>query len=50
MSRITALFVGIAALTVVSTVAEAADGCGRGVVLQRATVRAAGRARLRIRA
>src|SRR6266699_6941771 len=30
MSRITALFVGIAALTVVSTVAEAADGCGRG--------------------
>ena len=31
MSRITALFVGIAALTVVSTVAEAADGCGRGM-------------------
>jgi hypothetical protein len=30
MSRITALFVGIAALTVISTVAEAADGCGRG--------------------
>jgi len=30
MSRITALFVGIAALTVVSTVAEARDGCGRG--------------------
>ena len=30
MSRITALFVGIAALTIVSTVAEAADGCGRG--------------------
>jgi hypothetical protein len=30
MSRITALFVGIAALTVVSTVAEARDGCGSG--------------------
>jgi hypothetical protein len=30
MSRITALFVGIAALAVISTVAEAADGCGRG--------------------
>jgi hypothetical protein len=31
MSRIaTALFAGIAALTVISTVAEAADGCGRG--------------------
>src|SRR5204863_5743961 len=30
MSRITALFVGVAALTVISTVAEAADGCGRG--------------------
>jgi hypothetical protein len=30
MSRITALFVGIAAMTVVSTVAEARDGCGRG--------------------
>src|SRR5262249_5476996 len=30
MSRITALLVGITALTVVSTVAEAADGCGRG--------------------
>jgi hypothetical protein len=30
MNRITALFVGIAALTVISTVAEAADGCGRG--------------------
>jgi hypothetical protein len=30
VSRITALFVGIAALTAVSTVAEAADGCGRG--------------------
>ena len=30
MSRMPALFVGIAALTVVSTVAEAADGCGRG--------------------
>src|SRR5437588_8208765 len=30
MSRTTALFVGIAALTVISTVAEAADGCGRG--------------------
>jgi hypothetical protein len=29
MSRITALFVGIAALAVISTVAEAADGCGR---------------------
>jgi hypothetical protein len=30
MSRITALFVAIAALTVISTVAEAEDGCGRG--------------------
>jgi hypothetical protein len=30
MSRITALLVGIAALTVISTVADAADGCGRG--------------------
>jgi hypothetical protein len=30
MSRITALFVGIAALTVIATVAEAEDGCGRG--------------------
>jgi hypothetical protein len=30
MSRITALCVGVAAFTVVSTVAEAADGCGRG--------------------
>ena len=30
MRRITALFVGVAALTVVATVAEAADGCGRG--------------------
>ena len=30
MNRITALFFGIAALTVISTVAEAADGCGRG--------------------
>ena len=30
MSRITAVFVGIAALTIVSTVAEARDGCGRG--------------------
>jgi hypothetical protein len=30
MNRITALFVGIAALTVISTVAEAEDGCGRG--------------------
>jgi len=30
MSRITALFVGIAALSIISTVAEAADGCGRG--------------------
>jgi len=30
MSPITALCVGVAALTVVSTVAEAADGCGRG--------------------
>jgi len=30
MSRITALFVGIAALAVISTVAEGADGCGRG--------------------
>ena len=30
MSRITALFVGVAALTVISAVAEAEDGCGRG--------------------
>jgi hypothetical protein len=30
MGRITAFLVGIAALTVISTVAEAADGCGRG--------------------
>jgi len=30
MSRVTALFVGFAALTVISTVAEAKDGCGRG--------------------
>jgi hypothetical protein len=30
MSRLTALFVGIAALTVIATVAEAEDGCGRG--------------------
>jgi hypothetical protein len=31
MSRITAaVFVGIAALTIVSTVAEARDGCGSG--------------------
>jgi hypothetical protein len=30
MSRITALLVGVAALAVISTVAEAADGCGRG--------------------
>jgi hypothetical protein len=30
MSRLIALSVGIAALTVVSTVAEARDGCGRG--------------------
>jgi hypothetical protein len=30
MGRITALFVGIVAMTVVSTVAEARDGCGRG--------------------
>jgi hypothetical protein len=31
MSRVTALFVGIAALTVISTVAEARDGCGGGM-------------------
>src|SRR5256885_8808225 len=30
MSRTTALFVGIAALSIISTVTEAADGCGRG--------------------
>jgi hypothetical protein len=30
MSRVAALFVGVAALTVISTVAEAAHGCGRG--------------------
>jgi hypothetical protein len=31
MSRVTALFVGVAALTFISTVAEAAHGCGRGM-------------------
>jgi hypothetical protein len=31
MRKITALFVGIAALGVISTVAEAADGCGSGM-------------------
>jgi len=30
MSRVTALFVGVAALAIISTVAEAEDGCGRG--------------------
>jgi hypothetical protein len=30
MSRIIVLFAGVAALTVISTVAEAAQGCGRG--------------------
>jgi len=30
MSRVTALFVGVAAFAVISTVAEAAQGCGRG--------------------
>jgi hypothetical protein len=30
MSRMTALFVGIAVLATTSVVAEAADGCGRG--------------------
>ena len=30
MGRIAALSVGIVALTIVSTVAEARDGCGRG--------------------
>jgi hypothetical protein len=30
MSRTTALLLGIAVLTVISTVAEARDGCGRG--------------------
>src|SRR5438046_4025630 len=30
MSRMTALVVAVAALTIVCTVAEAADGCGRG--------------------
>ena len=30
MSRITVLLIGIAALTVMSTIAKAADGCGRG--------------------
>ena len=46
MSRITALCVGVAAFTVVSTVAEAA--LWTRLVLQRATVRADGRTRLRI--
>ena len=31
MSRVTALFIGVAALTVISTAAEAAQGCGRGL-------------------
>jgi hypothetical protein len=31
MRRNTGLFVGIAALAIISTVAEAADGCGRGL-------------------
>jgi hypothetical protein len=31
MSRVTALFIGVAALTLISTVAEAAQGCGRGM-------------------
>ena len=30
MRRITAMFVGIAVLTIVSTVAQARDGCGSG--------------------
>jgi hypothetical protein len=30
MSRVNAVLLGIAALTALSTVAEAADGCGRG--------------------
>jgi hypothetical protein len=30
MRRITALLVGVAALTVVATIAQGADGCGRG--------------------
>jgi hypothetical protein len=30
MNRLTVLLLGIVALTVVSTIAEAADGCGRG--------------------
>jgi hypothetical protein len=30
MRRNTGLFLGIAALAIISTVAEAADGCGRG--------------------
>jgi hypothetical protein len=31
MSRVIVLFAGVAVLTVISTVAEAADGCGRGL-------------------
>ena len=31
MSRVIALFAGVAALTVISTAAEAAQGCGRGM-------------------
>jgi hypothetical protein len=31
MRRVIALFAGVAALTVISTVAEAAQGCGRGM-------------------
>ncbi len=30
MSRTTALLLGVAAFTVISTIAQAADGCGRG--------------------
>lgn len=31
MNRSTGLFIGIAALALIGTVAEAADGCGRGM-------------------
>jgi hypothetical protein len=43
MSRLTALFVGVAALTVVSTVAEARGWVWKWLVLQWTTLRAAAR-------
>ena len=44
MNRITSVvFAGIAGLIVMSTVAEAADGCGRGMYYNGPTLCAAGR-------